>query len=66
MKLLHTLAKYPNPRDAIVIINGYSYKYVLNYNGGYKYLDNRKLSSTDWLVKFKPTTKGFVWIDSMY
>ena len=66
MTLLHTLAKYPNPRDAIVLIDGYNLEYRLNYNGSYKFLDRHKLSSTAWLVKFKPTTKGFVWIGSLY
>lgn len=64
MKLLHTLAKYPNPREAIVLIDGYNLEYRLDYNGKHKYLTQHKLSSTDWVSKFKPTTKGFVWIDS--
>lgn len=66
MKLLQTLAKYPNPSGAIVLLDGYNLEYRLDYNGSYKFLDRCKLSSTAWLSKFKPTTKGFVWIDSMY
>lgn len=66
MKLLHTLAKYPNPSGAIVLLDGYNLEYRLDYNGKYKYLTKYKLSSTAWLSIFKPTTKGFVWLDSLY